>query len=260
VLHECLVSLPQEDFVYLGDTARFPYGARDPEELLAFARELAELLLADGAKLLVIACNSATSAAAETLRADLAARVPVVSVVGPESRRAARSTRNGRVGLLATPATVASGAYERALAAAAPDAHLHPVASAELAPLIQREEEIDQLVVDAVTEACDPLKAAEVDTVILGCTHYPLIRPVLQRELGRDVALITSGQAIADEVERELRADGLEREGTRRGDYRFMASGDPEEFRRLGTRFLQLPIGEVRQVEVVPAPAGRAVA
>ncbi|HKP21894.1 MAG TPA: aspartate/glutamate racemase family protein, partial [Thermoleophilaceae bacterium] len=119
VLHECLVSLPHEDFLYLGDTARFPYGDRSPEELLGFARELAGILLDRGAKLLVIACNSATAAAAPTLRAELAGRVPVVSVVTPESRLAATATANGRVGLIATPATVASGAYARALAEAA---------------------------------------------------------------------------------------------------------------------------------------------
>ena len=103
VLHECLVSLPHEDFLYLGDTARFPYGDRSPEQLLAFARELAGILLDEGAKLLVVACNSATAAALPQLRAELAGRVPVIGVVRPESRLAAKATISGRVGLLATP-------------------------------------------------------------------------------------------------------------------------------------------------------------
>jgi glutamate racemase len=256
VLHECLVSLPHEDFVYLGDTVRFPYGDRSADELLDFARELAGILLDEGAKLLVVACNSATAAALPALRDELAERVPVVGVVRPESRLAAAHTRNGRVGLLATPTTVASGAYERALHAAAPEAELHAVASAELAPLIQEGGEVDERTLGCVEGACGPLKSAGVDTVILGCTHYPLVRPVLQRELGRGVTIVSSGEAIADEVEAELRADGLEREEGRRGRYRFLATGDPEGFRRLGTRFLQLPIGEVRHVEV--EPAGRA--
>ena len=106
MLHECLVSLPHEDFLYLGDTARFPYGDRSPEELLGFARELAAILLDAGAKLLVVACNSATAAALPALRKELEGRVPVVSVVTPESRLAAAATANGRVGLIATPATV----------------------------------------------------------------------------------------------------------------------------------------------------------
>jgi glutamate racemase len=258
VLHECLVSLPHEDFLYLGDTARFPYGDREPGELLAFARELAEILLVQGAKLLVVACNSATSAALPTLQAELAGRVPVVGVVRPESRLAAHATIGGRVGLLATPATVQSGAYERALAEAAPHAELHAVPSAELAPLIQLGGEIDGRVVACVEGACRPLKAAGVDTVILGCTHYPLVRPVLQRELGRDVAIVSSGEAIAAEVEADLRAADLENDFERRGSYRFLASGDPAEFRRLGTRFLQLPIERVEHVQVTLGTARRA--
>jgi len=251
VLHECLVSLPHEDFVYLGDTARFPYGDRSPEELLGFARELAGILLDRGAKLLVVACNSATAAALPALRDELEGRVPVVSVVTPESRLAAAATVNGRVGLIATPATVGSGAYARALADAAPDAELHAVASAELAPLIQEGGEVDHRVVACVDGLCRPLREADVDTVILGCTHYPLVRPVLQRALGRRVSIVTSGEAIADEVHSKLLEADLAQEEGRRGRYEFMATGDPEEFRRLGTRFLQLPIGRVEAAKQV---------
>jgi glutamate racemase len=258
VLHECLVSLPHEDFLYLGDTARFPYGDRSAEELLDFARELAGILLERGAKLLVVACNSATSAALPALRDELERRVPVVGVVRPESRLAAASTRNGRVGLIATPATVASGAYARALADESPEAELHAVASAELAPLIQEGGEVDDRTLACVEGACRPLKRAGVDTVILGCTHYPLVRPVLQRELGRRVAVVSSGEAIAAEVEAHLHAADLENDEARRGRYRFLATGDPDEFRRLGTRFLQLPIGQVEHVEVAVGPGRRA--
>jgi glutamate racemase len=259
VLHECLVSLPHEDFLYLGDTGRFPYGEREPDELVEFASELAGILLEEGAKLMLVACNAATSAAVPSLRRELHGRVPVVGVVRPESRLAAAATRSGRVGLLATPATVASGAYQRAMAAAAPEAEVHAVASAELAPLIQRGGEVDHEVIACVEKACAPLRDAEVDTVILGCTHYPLVRPVLQRALGRRVAIVSSGEAIAAEVEAELRADDLENDESRRGDYRFLASGDPEDFARLGTRFLQLPIGDVRHVDVAD-PRERAAA
>ncbi len=260
VLHECLVSLPQEDFLYLGDTARFPYGDRSADELLAFARELAGILLERGAKLLVVACNSATAAALPVLREELRGRVGVVGVVRPESRLAAGATRNGRVGLLATPATVASGAYARALADAAPEAELHAVASAELAPLIQEGGEIDERVVACVEGLCRPLRAAGVDTVILGCTHYPLVRPVLQRGFGRGVTIVGSGEAIAFAVDARLREDGLANDEDRRGDYRFLATGDPERFRALGTRFLQLPIRAVEHVEVAQGAARRRVA
>jgi glutamate racemase len=255
VLHECLVSLPHEDFLYLGDTARFPYGDRSADELLRFARELAGILIDRGAKLLVVACNSATAAAVPKLREELEGRVPLVGVVTPESRLAAAATRNGRVGLIATPATVASGAYARALTDAAPGAELHAVASAELAPLIQEGGEVDDRVVACVDGLCRPLRQAGVDTVILGCTHYPLVRPVLQRALGRGVSIVTSGQAIADEVETRLRETGLAQDEGRRGTYSFMATGDPEEFRRLGTRFLQLPIAHVEAARPVDRAA-----
>jgi glutamate racemase len=250
VLHECLVSLPHEDFLYLGDTARFPYGDRSADELLGFARELAGILLDRGAKLLVVACNSATAAALPALREELEGRVPVVGVVTPESRLAAAATVNGRVGLIATPATVGSGAYARALAEASPDAELHAVASAELAPLIQEGGDVDERVVACVEGLCRPLRQAGVDTAILGCTHYPLVRPVLQRALGRGVSIVSSGEAIAAEVEHVLREAGVAQDEERRGRYRFIATGEPEEFRRLGTRFLQLPIAEVEHAPV----------
>jgi len=254
VLHECLVSLPHEDFLYLGDTARFPYGERSPGELLGFARELADILLDEGTKLIVMACNSATAAALPALREELAGRVPVIGVVGPESRLAAGATGNGRVGLIATPATVASGAYERALAEASRGrAELHSVASADLASLIQRGGEVDERTVECVERACQPLRDAGVDTAILGCTHYPLVRPLFQRTLGRGVSVISSGEAIASEVERELVKRDLAAPRHRRGSYHFLSSGDPEEFRRVGTRFLQLPIARVEHVQVAGA-------
>jgi glutamate racemase len=160
--------------------------------------------------------------------------------------------------LIATPATVSSGAYARALAEAAPEAELHAVASAELAPLIQEGGEVDHRTLACVEGACRPLKRAGVDTVILGCTHYPLVRPVLQRELGRAVTVVSSGEAIAHEVETRLGAAGIENDEGRRGEYGFLATGDPEDFRRLGTRFLQLPIGNVEHVELAP-PIGERV-
>jgi glutamate racemase len=259
VLHECLVSLPHEDFLYLGDTARFPYGERSPEELLGYARDLAEILLERGAKLLVIACNSATAAALPVLREELAGRVAVIGVVEPESRLAARATRSGSVGLIATPTTVASRAYERALAeASGGQATLTSVASADLATLIQAGGEVDERTVACVELACEPLRDAGVDTVILGCTHYPLVRPLLQRALGRGVEVVSSGEAIALDVEAQLDRAGVATTRERRGAYRFLASGDPEEFRRLGVRFLALPIAGVEPVRTAVAAEGAA--
>jgi glutamate racemase len=250
VLHELLVTLPHEDFLYLGDTARFPYGERSAVELQGFALHVAQELIDRGAKLLVVACNSATAAALPTLQARHEPDLDVIGVVGPESQQAAVATRNGRVGLLATPATVRSGAYDRALAAADPHLRLTSVGCPDLAPIVQSGFPFDEATVDTVRAYCRPLKEAGVDTVILGCTHYPLLRPMIQRLMGRDVTLVTPGAAIARRVECALAARDLDSPAQGEGDYRFLCTAGVDEFRALGTRFLQLPLGPVEHVDV----------
>src|SRR3954468_4307905 len=255
VLHECLVWLPPEDFVYLGDTARFPYGGRSPEALREMAVEIGSYLVeGERAKLVVVACNSA--AAAGLPRIAEATGIAVVGVIAPAARQAARATQTKRVGLLATPATVESGAYERAIRTTDPDVELVSVPCPKLAPLIQEGGALDRSVIDIVDEYCEPLHAAGVDTAILGCTHYPIVRSVLQRALGRSVTLVSSGQAIADEVERELSARRLDNEINRRGSYRFLCTGDAEEFRTVAARSLGLPVEDVRRVELDATAVG----
>ena len=251
VLHELLVHLPAEDYIYLGDTARFPYGERTPDELASFSLEIAEELLARNAKLLVVACNSATSAALPVLAQRMRQTtlgVEVLGVVRPEAIQAVATTNNGRIGLLATNATVASGAYDEAIHAADPHVSLVSVAAQELAPLIQSGSTFDQRVVELVRGYIEPLRQARVDTVILGCTHYPLLSPILQRMLGRDVRIVTSGVALARQVEHVLGARDLANPDQSEGSYRFLCTGDPEAFAAIGTRFLQLPLGPVEQV------------
>jgi glutamate racemase len=254
VLHELLVSLPTEDYLYLGDTARFPYGDRTQEELRAFAIEIADHLLeSGGAKLLVVACNAASAAALGALEEHLAARgteVDVIGVVAPATQLAVAGSRTGRIGLLATPATVASGAYERAVRTADAHVHLESVACPDLAPIIQGGFPFDAGVVETVREYCAPLREAEVDTVILGCTHYPLVAPMLQRTLGRSVSLVTSGQGVARSVERALTSRRLLNPRGGEGSYRFRCTGEVDAFHALGTRFLQMPLDEVVHVEL----------
>ena len=253
VLHELLVSLPTEDYLYLGDTARFPYGGRSQAELQAFAVEIADHLLEADAKLIVVACNAASSAALGTLERHLEQQgreVDVIGVVAPATQLAVAGSRTGRIGLLATPATVSSGAYERAVEAADPHVHLESVACADLAPIIQGGVPFDEDVVGTVRAYCAPLRAAEVDTVILGCTHYPLVAPLLQRMLGRGVSLVTSGTGVARSVERALASRGLLNPQSDEGSYRFRCTADVESFKALGTRFLQMPLGDVVHVEL----------
>jgi len=254
VLHELLVSLPAEDYLYLGDTAHFPYGDRSDDELQEFSLQIAEHLLEQGAKLLVVACNSASAAALETLEQRLERLAPEVSVIGvlrPAAQLAVVATHNGRIGLLATPATVANGGYKRAIGAADPHVHLESVACPDLAPIIQSGFPFDQGVIDTVRRYCAPLRAAAVDTVILGSTHYPLCAPILQRMLGRGVTLVSAGAGVARSVERALAAGGLLNPRTGlEGTYRFQCTRDPESFREVGTRFLQMPLGRVERIDL----------
>jgi glutamate racemase len=254
VLHELLVSLPHEDFVYVGDTARFPYGDRPSAEVARFSLELSKLLLErERAKLLVVACNTATSVALHPLKVGLAAAghdIDVIGVLAPESVLAVATTHNGRIGLLATPATVHTGAYAHAVESADPHVRLVSIPCPDLAPLIQSGYLFDRRMVDTVRTYCAPLSAAGVDTVILGCTHYPLVAPMLQRTLGPRVELISSGHAVARRVEHALAVAELQSPHEAEGDYRFLCTGDVEKFRELGTRFLQMPLGEVAHVDL----------
>ncbi|HZE06512.1 MAG TPA: glutamate racemase [Solirubrobacteraceae bacterium] len=253
VLHELLVSLPNEDYLYLGDTARLPYGNRSPAELRAFSLEIADHLLELGAKLLVVACNSASAAALDVLQAHLeqqGAEIDVIGVLHPAAQHAVAASRSGRIGLMATPATVASGAYERIVRAADPHVLLQSVPCPDLASVIEAGFPFDEDLMATVREYCAPLRAAEVDTVILGCTHFPLIAPMIQRMLGRGVTLVSSGPGVARSVERALAARGLLNPRSDEGSYRFRCTGDVAAFQRLGTRFLQMPLGEVVRVEL----------
>jgi glutamate racemase len=251
VLHDLLVSLPTEDYLYFGDTARMPYGSRPADELCGFAVQITDHLVRAGAKLMVVACNSASAVALGAIERHLAARglaIDVIGAVAPAAQLAVAASRSGRIGLLATPATVASGAYERIVFGADPHVHLESVPCPDLAPVIEGGFPFDEHLVDTVREYCAPLRQARVDTVILGCTHYPLVAPMLQRILGRDVRLVTSGAGVARSVERALAARDLLNERLAEGEYRFRCTGDADAFRHLGTRFLQMPLGEVVRV------------
>jgi glutamate racemase len=248
VLHECLVTMPHEDFVYLGDHARLPYGPRPLAEVREFAREIGSYLETQNVKLIVVACNTATSAALPRLQEELT--VPVIGVLTPEAHAAVQATRNRRVGLLATQGTVDSGRYGELVHALDAGASFHSIACPRLVPLIESDDPYGEETERAVREYAEPLKAAGVDTVILGCTHYPLIRPVFQRVFGRDVTLVFSAEETAREVADTLARKRWEHESDRQGAYRFLTTGEPALFRRLGERFLQLPLGDVEHIEL----------
>jgi glutamate racemase len=230
--------LPDERLVYFGDTARGPYGPRSLAEVRGFTAELVEWLVAADAKLIVAACNTATAAALEPgAEIAMVSPVPVIGVIRPAVTAAVRATRRGRVGVIGTRATIASQSYNRAFAELAPDVEVVPHACPAFVSFVEDGRTTDPEVLSRVRQDLAPLIAAEVDTLILGCTHYPLLTGALAYVLGPDVLLISSAEETARRVVARLVDDGL-LAARRSGAHRFVSSGDPEAFRALAVRFL----------------------
>lgn len=238
VVRSILDDLPREPVLYFGDTARYPYGPRALEEVRTFAVQIARHLLERDVKMIVVACNSATAAAIEQVRA--AASVPVVGVIEPAVRAAVRATRNGRVGLIGTEVTVASGAYHDALERLDPGSEIALIAQAcpAFVEFVERGDTTSPALLAAAERYLAPLRAAGVDTLILGCTHYPLLRGALHHVMGPEVLLLSSADETAEDVYETLGERGLLNEATSPPDHRFECSGDPEWFAGLGRRFL----------------------
>lgn len=229
--------LPDERVLYVGDTARGPYGPRDLGDVRRFAAEIIDWLAAQGAKLVVAACNTATAALLETDPPPFP--VPVVGVVQPAVAAAVRATATGRVGVIGTTGTVRSGAYERAVRAASADVRVVARACPRFVALAESGRTTDPEVRRVADEYLAPLRAAQVDTLILGCTHYPLLTGVIAHRMGPDVILVSSAEETARTVFRRLVDDGLDARGDGRAPmHRFVVSGDGRAFARLAVRFL----------------------
>ncbi|MBC7253453.1 MAG: glutamate racemase [Actinobacteria bacterium] len=251
VMRAVMRRLPWESIIYFGDNARGPYGPRDIQEIRRFALEIAAFLESLGVKIIVVACNSATSAALLDIQRKSA--VPVLGVVEPGARGAVQATRNRRIGVIGTRATVRSGAYRRAIHALDAGAHVHSRACPTLVDFVERGEVDGPRVEEEVRRYLNPLKKRGVDTLVLGCTHYPLLREVIGRVMGEGVMLISSDQEVAREVEENLSRRGYLREPGVSPFYRFMCSGDPEQAVSLGRIFLG---PEVERVERIELPLG----
>lgn len=252
VARAILDQLPHEPLLYVGDTAHAPYGPRRLAEVRSFALEVMDHLAAEGAKLLVIACNAASAACLRDARERY--DVPVVEVITPAVRRAARATRTGRVGLIGTPVTVASRAYDDAFAAN-PDVKLTSVACPRFVDFVERGETYNDELLEVAGEYLAPIAEAACDTLVLGCTHYPLLTAVIATVLGDEVTLVSSAEETAKDVYRELLAGGLARDETLPApEHRFLATGDPASFARVGRRFLGPEIGDVGRAES-PSPS-----
>ncbi len=239
--------LPHESTIYFGDTARVPYGPKSPETVRRYSLEILHWLLGQGVKAVVIACNTSTAHALEALRTG--SPVPVVGVIEPGARAAVGASRGGAIGVIGTVGTIASNAYARAIHAIAPAARVEQLACPLFVPLVEEgwfDRPATGLIAD---EYLEPLRRAGIDTLVLGCTHYPLLKPLLQRVMGPGVILIDSAQETAAELARVLDSRHLATPDARPAVHRFAVSDDEARFRQVGTRF----IGErLDSAEVVP--------
>ena len=235
VAHAIMRRLPHESLVYFGDTARVPYGPKSPDTVRRYSREIAAFLLDQGVKALVVACNTATAHALPMLRDEL--DIPVLGVVEPGARAAVRASSSGRIGVIATDGTIRSGAYVRAIHHASPHAQVTALACPLFVPLVEEgwtEHDATRLI---AREYLEPFIEQGVDTLVLGCTHYPLLKPLIADVVGPGVHLIDSAEETAADTVRMLDENGLASSSTE-GDYRFVASDDPQQFLALGQRFL----------------------
>lgn len=245
VAHEVIRQLPHESIIYFGDTARVPYGPKSPETVRRYSREIAGFLRDEGVKSIVIACNTATAHALTVLRQEM--DMPVIGVVEPGARAAVAATRRGHIGVIGTVGTIKSGAYERAIRALSPDVRVTARACPLFVPLVEEgwtDHPATRLVAQ---EYLEPMLAADIDTLVLGCTHYPLLKAMLRDVLGPDVQLIDSAEETAAETARTLATAGIAAESDANPVYRFIASDDPLQFLQLGQRFLG---GSMEGVEI----------
>lgn len=241
--------LPAEDLVYVGDTGRYPYGPRPLDEVRAYAVEITRYLVdVHDVKLVVVACNTAAAAALDDLRA--VHGVPVVGVIEPGVRALAQATTSGRVGVIGTVGTVASGAYQRTVAALAPDLELHCQACPGFVEFVERGETWGDQVTVLAERLLSPVRDAKADALLLGCTHYPFLARTISDVMGRDVVLVSSADETAFEVRRLLDEGALARHaGSAPGRHRWLSSGDLDHFRRLGRRLLGPELAHAETVD-----------
>lgn len=243
--------LPEEDLVYFGDTGRVPYGGRSRDTIIRYARQDVAFLSTFRPKAIMVACGTVSTTALDALRGEWG--VPIYGVVEPAARAAARLTRSGEVGLIGTRATIRSGAYERALAALCPGARVSARPCPLLVPLVEngRYRPGDIVAETVVAEYLSPLKQAGVDTLVLGCTHYPLLKPLISAFMGPRVELVDVGEQCARWVAGQLDGQGLRAGRKGPGRHRFFVSDDSGDFAALASAFLGEDVGdEVEEIDI----------
>ncbi len=246
--------LPHEDLVYLGDTARYPYGPRTSEQLVEWSTQITDHLVhVEGVKQVIVACNSATAAALDVLRETY--DVPIIGVVEPGVRAAMKATRSGRVGVIGTQMTAESKVYERTAEQVRSGLDLHTHACPEFVTLVEEGEVRGSRARRVVAEGLAPVQALDIDALVLGCTHFPLLSRTISEVMGRGVTLVSSADETAFEVRSILERTGWSRtlRAGEHGRRRFLTTGDPQRFSELGRRFLGWQMHDVRHHEGWPA-------
>jgi glutamate racemase len=246
VVSEIMRQLPKEQILYFGDTARAPYGPRTPSEVLYFTKQIVDFLLLYRPKMVVLACNTATAAALDPLRASIS--VPVVGVIKPGARAAIKHSRSKAVGVIGTEGTIKSGAYEQALRDIAPDIEVVSLACPSFVPLVEEGRYQTSEARHTVCETLAPLKLLPLDSLILGCTHYPFLSSYISECLGEDIKLINSADETAREISAILYSNGLQNRGPFKPQHRFFCSGDPVMFRSIAEAWLGGPVGVTQVV------------
>jgi glutamate racemase len=240
--------LPNESLIYLGDTARIPYGTRSRETIERYALEDASFIQSKNVKAIVIACNTASSIAANLLRQECS--VPVLGVIRPGSLRAVAATRNARIGVIGTEATVSSGAYEKAMLALRQGLEIISRPCPLFVPLAEEGWSEHSVTYQVAAEYLSDFRKIEIDTLVLGCTHYPILRKVIQSTMGDEVKLIDSGEAVADVVAEMLEAQDLTRKGAEPRTEQFFVTDSAARFRRVAELFLGRPIESLETIEL----------
>jgi glutamate racemase len=248
VAKEMMRQLPNEQIIYLGDTARCPYGPRSRREVKKFTWEMTSFLLQKEIKMLVIACNTATAAALEEIQNELS--IPVLGVINPGARAAIKSTKNYRVGIIGTEGTVKSGAYERALKSLNSRLFVEPLACPKFVPLVESGEFSGAVANRIVEESLMPLVDQNLDTLILGCTHYPLLGPLIKSFMGSDVDVISSGDETAREISAILQYKNMLNTCGDEPVHEFYTTGSRAIFSKIASEWLGKPIENVKRIKL----------
>lgn len=248
VVKEIMKILPYEDIVYFGDTARVPYGSKSQETITKFAKQNSRFLLSKDVKAIVIACNTASAFALDDVNAEF--EVPVLGVIKPGANAAVRATKTGRIGIIGTEGTVNSKAYEKAIKKLFKEVEIFALPCPLFVPLVEEGWADRQVSYMVAQEYLEPLKKAEIDTLVMGCTHYPILTKVIGEIMGDEVTLINPAEETAIELKSILFENGLQNTTKRKPEYSYFVSDNTEKFAKVGSNFLNREIENISKIEI----------